>query len=209
MSNAKQAFKTALTDVRSLLDFHEAVGGTGPGKRPYNLTALNKSGIVLLCATWELYIESIIIECVSEHLKSITKPSDLRKSLSALILPFVQKEKDERSWHQLAGGGWKNVITIAVAERVKALNTPKVGPISGHFHSILGIKDITDSWYWQNTTSQVAMKRLDDFVTLRGSIAHGEPRAANLNKKAVTSALFLITQLVDRTDDHLSREGFF
>jgi hypothetical protein len=36
----------------------------------------------------------------------------------------------------------------------------------------LGIPDVTDNWVWQNCDNYTARKKLDDFVSLRGSIAH-------------------------------------
>ncbi len=206
MSKAKEAFEAALVDVRNLQQFHEAVGGSGPGKRAYNLASLNKSGVVLLCATWELYVETIIIECTDRHLQNIRKPESLLKSLSKLVTDFVRKEKDDRAWHQIADDGWKAIAKSAVVERVGALNTPKVAQVSGLFADLLGVKAIADDWAWHKSTSSAGQTRLDEFVTLRGAIAHGEKQSANVTKAAVTSAQDLITRLVDKVEDRLSKE---
>ena len=79
MSRAKASFKAALGDVTNVLGFHEGIGGKGRGRRPDSLSSLNKSGIVLLCAAWESYVEAVIVDCAENNVAKATKPSDLRK----------------------------------------------------------------------------------------------------------------------------------
>lgn len=207
LSKAKEAFRTALIDVKNLQDFHEVVGGSGPGKRPYNLGSINKSGVVLLCATWELYVETVIVECTERHLNSIQTPDALLKSLSKLVTKFVRKEDDERAWHKIADDGWKAIVLSAVVNRVAALNTPKSVNVSGLFSDLLGIDKIGADWHWHKSTSSVAVARLDEFVTLRGSIAHGEKQTENVTKSVVISAQDLIVRLVDKVESRLSKEN--
>ncbi len=207
LSEAKIAFEAALADVQNLQAFHETVGGTGPGKRPYNLTSLNKSGVVLLCATWEIYVETVVIECTQLHLQKIAVPDLLLKPLSKLVTEFLKREKDDRAWHQVADQGWKLIVKSAVVERVGSLNTPKVAQVSGLFSDLLGVNAITDDWAWHKSSSSTAKTRLDEFVTLRGSIAHGEKQSANVTKATVTSAQDLITRLVEKVEGRLSKEG--
>lgn len=207
MSKAKEAFEAALTDVKNLQQFHETVGGSGPGKRPYNLDSLNKSGIVLLCATWELYVETVITECAERHLCSIETPDLLLKSLSKLVTDYVRREKDDRAWHRLADDGWKEIVKSTVVERVGALNTPKTAQVSNLFADLLGVNNVAADWVWHRSSSSAAMTRLDEFVTLRGAIAHGEKQSANVTMSAVRLAQDLITRLVDKVESRLSKES--
>jgi hypothetical protein len=207
MSQAKASFEAALRDVTNLLQFHEVVGGQGPGRRPDTLGSLNKSGIVLLCATWESYIEFVIIECAEQHIAAARRPGDMRKSLSKLVASVVRNEKDDRAWQKVAGNGWREVGLSAVKEKVGALNTPKSKNISNLFHDLLDVQDIESNWQWHRSVLGVAKTRLDDFVGLRGSIAHGERRNENITKVQVTQAQDLITRLVEKVEERLTTEN--
>lgn len=196
----------ALGDVENLLHFHQEVGGHGPGRRPDNLSSLNKSGIVLLCATWESYVEFVIAECAERHVMAAATPNSMLKSLSKLVASIIRNDKDDRAWQNVAGKGWRNVALRAVKTRVATLNTPKTANVSGLFRDLLDVKDIENDWFWQKSKLEVAQTRLDEFVTLRGSIAHGEPRTANITKMRVTDAQDLITRLVDKIEARLKSE---
>lgn len=206
MSAAKDSFVAALGDVENLLHFHEEVGGHGPGRRPDNLSSLNKSGIVLLCATWESYIEFVIMECAERDVKAASTPDRMRKSLSKLVANAIRTDKDDRAWQTVAGDGWRNVTLLAVKSRVATLNTPKTANVSELFRGLLGVKDIENDWFWRRSKLGTAKTRLDEFVKLRGSIAHGEPRPANITKVQITAAQDLITRLVDKIEGRLLSE---
>lgn len=51
-SMARKAFDESKADVDRLLEIHENLGGTAPGRRR-RLEVLNKSAIVLITAIWE------------------------------------------------------------------------------------------------------------------------------------------------------------
>ncbi len=206
MSQAKVSFEAALGDVTNLLQFHEEVGGQGPGKRPISLSSLNKSGIVLLCATWESYIEFVITECAERHVKAVSKPDEMRKSLSKLVTKYIENEKDDRAWHAVSGDGWRDTAVSIVKARVAELNTPKTKQVSMLFYDLLDVKNIENNWKWHRSEIGVASTRLDDFVSLRGSIAHGEIGPKSITKADVTSAQDLIKRLVEKVEARLTME---
>lgn len=207
MSKSKEAFVIALKDVKNLQHFHTAVGGSGVGRRSDNFSSLNKSGIVLLCASWEIYVEQIVIECTNIHLENVVTPDTMLSSLSKLVTKFLDKEKDDRAWHKIVNDGWKGIVRSAVATRVGILNTPKTAQVSSLFEELLNINNITSNWSWHRCSNQYAMARLNEFVTLRGSIAHGERQSANITKATVLAAQDLVTRLIDKIEDRLLQDG--
>ena len=53
-------FDENVKEVRNLLDIHRKVAKKTPGRK-YNVEVLNKSGVVLLVACWESYVEHLRI----------------------------------------------------------------------------------------------------------------------------------------------------
>jgi hypothetical protein len=58
-SQSDASFQANATDVGHLLDVHELLGGTDPGRRDASLQVLNRAGVVLVCAIWEAYLEDL------------------------------------------------------------------------------------------------------------------------------------------------------
>ena len=59
-SKAYIEFEKNIVDVDHLISTHAAMNNGGRGKK--GLGHITRSGIVMLCATWELYIESLLCE---------------------------------------------------------------------------------------------------------------------------------------------------
>ena len=62
-----------IKEVNRLLEIHEQVSGTAPGRRR-DVEILNKSGIVLLVACWESYIEDLAQLTFDTIYKAATSP---------------------------------------------------------------------------------------------------------------------------------------
>lgn len=108
MSTAKVHFEAALADVDTLLEFHEVLhGGPRPGRRTARLQSLNKSAIVMLCAAWETYIETVIQEAADAQIDAANHPQEMLDSIGKLVATDIKRAKDELSWYDIAGAGWK------------------------------------------------------------------------------------------------------
>ena len=206
-SAAQGSFERALGDVNNVLWFHTNTGGEGQGKRGRHFESLNKSAAVLLCAAWEIYIETVVVECVDRNLEAATAPTEMLRSLQRLTQAHIREGKVENAWQSVAGDGWKPLTRSLTQGRVGALNTPKPGPIIELFKSILGLPDVTDNWSWHKNPLGTPAEKLKQFVTLRGSIAHGEQLAQTLTKARVESAYDTINHLVDCVEAKLVAEG--
>ena len=205
-SQAQAAFESALVDVDNLMWFHENEGGDAPGRRGTHFGSLNKSAIVLLCAAWETYVESVIVECAGWNISRAATPADMLKSIRHLVSAQVRQGKDESTWQRVAGEGWKDLSRSVVQSRVAVLNTPKHGPVSELILNVLGVRELGNNWHWHRNPIGGPAGRLDDFVRLRGSIAHGERLPRSVTKANVTAARDLLTRLVGAVETRLRQE---
>ncbi|WP_291717722.1 HEPN domain-containing protein [Magnetospirillum sp. 64-120] len=207
-SAAKTAFSHALNDVDNLLWFHAKEGGDGKGKRGAHFESLNKSAVVLLCAAWETYLETVIVECVERNVDAAASPTSMLHSLQKITQSHIRDGKEENAWVSVAGDGWRQLTKSLVKNRVAALNTPKPGPVKELAKAVLGIKDITDNWEWHRNELGVPSNNLQAFVTLRGSIAHGERLTKTVTKAKVKNGYELVSRLVNCVEEKLINEGF-
>lgn len=187
------------------MNFHEQVGGVAPGRRSVSLSSLNKSGIVLLCAAWETYVESVSKEKAFRKIRLAQQPSDLPKPIFRLVTAHIRGDKNESVWTALAGRGWKDVAQSVVDQRIRSLNTPKPGPVRELFKAVNGVSDITDNWLWRRNDQQRVLGRLNDFVTLRGAIAHGDNLGYTVTKYHLNYGTDLILRLVECVEERLRR----
>lgn len=201
-SKARKAFDTSCGEIDRLLEIHEHLGGSSPGRR-YRLEVLNKSGIVLLTALWEAYCEDIAAETlrhIVEHAPSADRiPLDLQKA----VAKEVRSDQHELSPWTLAGDGWRAVLTARLddmrVERNRRLNTPKSDRIDELFQDALGIPKVSSGWYWPGMSAEQARRKLDRYVELRGAIAHRGSAARSVKKGALTDYYAHVKKLVGKT----------
>jgi hypothetical protein len=206
-SNAKNSFARALVDVDNLLWFHENEGGDGQGRRGAHFQSLNKSAIVLLCAAWETYVETVIVECVDRNVNAANAPTDMLRPIQKITQLHIREGRVENAWTSVAGDGWKDLTKSLIRGRVAALNTPKPGPVTELIKAALGLEDIKDNWTWHRNPLGTPAAKLGDFVSLRGAIAHGERPEHSVTKARVTQAYDLVSRLVDCVETNLADAG--
>lgn len=203
-SAAAHRYLKNVDDIGLLLGIHALLGGSKPGRRR-KLDALNKAGIVLICAFWEAYCEDLADEALTHLVKNARTPDVLPEPLKKIIASELKADKHELSPWKLAGDGWRKLLLERAAElraeRNRALNTPKADQIRDLFARTIGIPDVTAHWHWKRTTVAQAKKRLDDFVALRGDIAHrGASSVRPVWKKDVATFAKHVTRLVAYTE---------
>lgn len=200
-SNAYAAFERNRSDVDRLMELHGQIGGEGAGRR-YGVAVLNKSAIVLLCASWEAYCEDLVSEVVKHYVDHSPDPNSLPQRLRKQIA--AELHGDQMKMWMLAGDGWRRVLTDRLddlkVERDRALNTPKTAQIRALFREHAGCDDITDGWHWSNRTKDSACDTLDSFVSLRGDIAHRVEADFAVHKGNVTYYSRFVGKLVEHCD---------
>jgi hypothetical protein len=202
-SAAGRKFEGNCRDIDRLLQIHQTEGGTDRGRR-VRLEVLNKSAIVLLTAFWEAYCEDVAgeaLEYIVRHTKDAGGlPQDLRKA----VAKELKEEPHELAVWRLADTGWRTELasrlTALKEKRDRQLNTPKTQQIDDLFKQALGISDLPKSWRWQRMSARRAGGKLDEFVELRGSIAHRGHGAAGVLKSQVEEYYDHVKHLVEKTD---------
>ena len=115
----------------------------GVRRRPLRIAAVNRAIVVACVSAWEAYIEELV-----------------RESLTALRPPVPPL------------GLWP-ALNASVRGQLGRFHTPNTENVRMLISDAIGAQDIQTSWAWQNCTSDQAVQRLADAMTLRHQIAHG------------------------------------
>jgi len=202
-SKARKDFDKNVKDIKRLMELHQQEGGKSPGRR-YGLEVLNKSAIVLITSFWEAYCEDIAAEGLVHIVKYAKSAEALPKEMKKQIAKELKRDENELALWSVADDGWKKVLESRLSrlqeERNRKLNTPKSANIDDLFMSALGISNISNSWKWaKKMTSKRATRKLDRYVTLRGSIAHRGSSLESVTKAEVEDYYDFIKQLAAKT----------
>ncbi|MEO0487547.1 MAG: HEPN domain-containing protein [Pseudomonadota bacterium] len=202
-SKARAAFDKNAKDIKRLIELHEDVGGTAPGRR-YGLEVLNKSAIVLITAFWEAYCEDIAAEGLAHIVKHAKSADALPNELKKTIAKRLKQQQHELEVWKIADDGWRGYLSDHLEElkkqRDRKLNTPKSDQIDELFKAAVGIEKMSGNWYWpKRMKSDRAREKLDDYVSLRGAIAHRGQHDTSVTKKNVTDYFELVQDLVSKT----------
>ena len=201
-SKAADALVENFEDVKRLLQLHTMIGGKGKGRK-HGLEVLNKAAIVLITAFWEAYCEDLAAEGLQHLLKHSASAKKLPNQLLKQLAKEIKGAAHELEMWELAGDGWKTYLGQRMQsltdERNRKLNTPKTGQIDELFKTALGIANISKHWSWKG--ARRAKENLDDFVELRGSIAHRGKSSESVWKNQVTNYIDLVGRLAEKTDE--------
>ena len=186
-STARRRFEGKVVEIEFLLEIHEDVVREGGSREFSKLQVLHKSGIVLLTAAWEMYVESILMESIA-FLSAI----GISGNSSAIQYRFLQR---------LAVSGVETLLG--------QFHTPSSANTRKHFRDVLGIDDITRAWGREGLTPKAAKIELDGWLNDRHAIAHGAASDAEFLKEDVERFLQFLTITVANTDDETKRHLVF
>jgi len=198
-SAAHKTFRYNLVDVDRLIETYETLRPMGPGRR--GLGHITRSAIVTLCASWEQYIEDVVIESVELLRIQFNVPSDLPKSVQKKISQNVKNAKHELKPLELAGDGWREIYLAYAKGDVANLHSPKSENVAKLFRDHIGGTDLVfESW-------SLGKDGLDGFVDVRNTIAHRGRQAGRYVKfNEVEYHRNRIEQAVLETDNFLSEQ---
>lgn len=162
-SQSFKSFKYSLIDVDRLRQAHAELSNGAQGKK--GLGHINRSGVIMLCAAWEHYCESLLRESTLYLSNELTAPLNLPKSVQKELSKAVKESNHDLRPLHLSGNGWKQVYQDHANVLASALNTPKTGKLNDLFNRIIGIDKLSESW----SLGEIS---LDQFVSTRGDIAH-------------------------------------
>ncbi len=187
-----------LRDVTRLAEIHEKVGGSSRGRR-YGLDVLNRSGIVLVVASWEAFVEDLVTLALERILAATGQPSHFPKATLLAASRGLRAAKDERRVLELAGDGWRGVVSEYCSSKIRSLNSPTASEVEALFQDVLGLVGLTSRWKWGKTTSSQAAQQLDALVKRRHAIAHRVSFGRITTKKELESAVSLVLRLAEAT----------
>lgn len=179
-----------LNDVNALIQAHATLSGRGRGRR--GLGHITRSGILMLCASWELYIEELLVEATTRLVGTISDVKALPKQAQKTLSEYVKSHKHDLKPLELAGEGWKQLLVAHARELTTTLNTPKTAPINQMFKRVLGIEEISSVW---------TINGIDDFVSVRGDIAHKGSEADYVTIANLSNYKDTVCRLVKETDN--------
>ena len=193
----------ALPDVQTLIDLHAQMTGTGPGSRPREVQVLSRSAIVLACAYWEAFCEDLIAEALNHFAKHAKTAAHLPNVLKKTIGKSLDTDKHELAMWAIADDGWRDVLRARAVkfrdDADRSLNSPKTREVKNFFEKELGLEDVTKTWSWSNNPVTHTTARLDNFVALRGTIAHRGAPNSGVRKSNATQNVDLVRRLGSAT----------
>ncbi len=206
-SEARKTFDENRREVWRLAEIHTDLTGEERGRRT-GVEVLHKSAIVLMCAAWEAYCEDLALEA-GEHLRQHAPTAkELPKKLRRQVSKELETDANELAVWGLADDGWRGILRARTRriteERNSRLNTPKTENIDELFADVLGLQGVSKSWYWPGMTHLRAAEKLDEYVTLRGDVAHRVQVAGSVRKAQVQDFVDHAGYLVRSTDGRVN-----
>jgi hypothetical protein len=184
--------------VLNLVRIHVKVGGSGAGRK-HKVEVLNRSGIVLMVACWEAFVEDLASEAFNAILGKASDPSVFPKRVRAGAAKSLRDHKDESKVWDLAGSGWRRVLENyrddLFGEHIGRLNTPRPERVDQMFEKLIGFKSLSAQWQWKGMPNDQALENLEDLIKLRGEISHRVTAGSPVYKKDVVAATDLVVRL--------------
>jgi hypothetical protein len=199
-----KAFIDNRNEVKRLVDIHVKVVGTNVGRKA-DVEILHKSAIVLLTACWESYVESTVCSAFEYLLSRSNDPNVFPKSVLIKAVKEIRFDKDERRIWDLAGTGWKKILTNykneVLSKEIEYFHVPRAGNVDELFERIIGLEKISKKWTWKGQNNSDTIKTLDKFIDLRGAIAHKIKVDQKIQKKDILYFLNFINNLTVATNN--------
>lgn len=153
----------------------------------------------MLCAAWEQYHESLLLEGVEFLSRNTVDPKNLPKTIQQYLSTAVKIHKHQLRPMDLAGEGWRTVFKDVARENTNALNTPKSENLKVLYKRLLGIPDVTSLWGGES-------QNIDLFISVRGEISHRGRHANYIQAWELSNYITLIYSTAARHDNLLCEE---
>lgn len=182
-----------LKDVNALIKVHSQLSSKNPGKK--GLGHITRSGIVMLCASWESYLEDLLLESLDYLIGSISSPKQLPKLVQKALAQYLKEHKHELKSLDMAGDGWEECLKDYAKAAVKNFNTPNLRNIDSLFKKFLGTDKFSSNWGYAD---------INQFVSTRGDIAHKGSKAKYVTIKILCMHRDRISETVIEVDNYVS-----
>jgi hypothetical protein len=202
-SVAKSQFAENKKDIDQLWSIHQDVAGAGPGRK-HGVDVLNRAAIVFVTACWESYVEDLATEAFDFMLANAAVATAIPMKVRNFATKELFEQKDSRKIWDIADAGWKSLLQAHKAATLKRMighfNTPQTAQVNALYEELLGIPAVSSAWHWKSMTSAQAESKLDEYITIRGNIAHRTAHDETVYKNWGTDYLAHVESLVEATE---------
>jgi RiboL-PSP-HEPN len=206
---ARQQMDLLLHDAKSL--------GEAGNRKPNS--AYVRAALVVLCASWETYIEDVVTEAIERITEAPdVAPGDLPHGLRSKLAEQA-KYKNGDPW-RLAGDGWRKCARDLVVAETEQINTPGVERVTKLLSLALGIDDALGQCSWSHMAPDTIKEYLGGkgsgnceedrhgLIEIRGEIAHRGTTPGNLNTRGVRDWVHWLARLADQLDKVIRQHVF-
>ncbi|KAB7700290.1 hypothetical protein GBN26_09450 [Plesiomonas shigelloides] len=162
-SQAYRKFIHNTVDVDRLISSHNVLNPNGRGRR--GLGHITRGGVMMLCASWEVYVEDVLIECAKYISNNLFHPNELPRTVKKNLAKKIRENKNELKVLELGGCGWRDVYLQYCQNEARLVNSPKTTILEPLYKNYIGVQDISTFW-------TCGGEYITDFVSVRGGIAH-------------------------------------
>jgi hypothetical protein len=202
MTNPFADLNENMGDVERLLEIHQDQAGPKPGRK-YEVEPLNKSGVVLVHACWEAFVEDCASAAFDGLMATFTLPADAPEHLRRSIAERLKADKNQLSPWRLAGDGWRKELAALRDRRIRELNTPSAKNVDTLYKDLLGITSISSHWRWHRKSAPELSHQLDEFIRMRGGIAHRSAASRNVHKSDVLTFADMVRRIAGITSNRV------
>ena len=114
-----------LSAVRTLVDIHGRLTGSKRGRR-HDVDVLNSSGVVLLVACWESFVEQVAVSAFDFILDNGKDPSVFPAKVLALAGSAAPVGQGRTTHLELAGDGWRQNFDLTAQMCYFVLSTGSI-----------------------------------------------------------------------------------
>ncbi|HCE2343365.1 TPA: HEPN domain-containing protein [Vibrio parahaemolyticus] len=164
-SQAYRKFIHNTVDVDRLISSHETLSPNGNGRGRRGLGHITRSGVMMLCASWEVYVEDVLIECAKYISNDCFHPHELPKAVKKNLAKKIREHKNELKALELGGNGWRDVFIQYCQNESRLVNSPKTTILEPLYEKYIGLENLSSYW-------TCGGQYITDFVSVRGGIAH-------------------------------------
>lgn len=169
-------FKKNREDIESLLSLKSQHDKHG---LPRSSRVLYRAVLLLQITSWEYYIEGLARNAFNFLINNLQQPEDFPEGPRYIALQKIIGEKvlsgektDPKKVWAIAGDNWKAFMKSYADSILEDFSTPTTERVNKLFENTLGLKNISDSWKFQGVSAKFNQETLDQYVRMRGDIAH-------------------------------------
>ncbi len=205
-SQARKNFDSNFEDIEHLIGMVKGMrilDETDGENSDAEVNVLYRSAVVLMISHWEAYIEDICAEALSHIVEETTDPDKLPKEIRKKVGKEIKSTNNDIEAWKLAADGWKVFLKQREAkyfeERNRSFNTPKPEQTNMFVENVIGLKNITNSWKFDDVSAEENAERLKKLVELRGQIAHRGNLNHELTEDWLVEEVKFLKKIVSKT----------